>query len=141
MDAYEKLLHVFSRREKPEHFTNYRHCEDCKEFDDVLRYFKRDDISFSELGNIAWNPISSVNIEGFLYYLPALARLALGKGDSYFVDQFLIHVDKQDRLGNMNQEEKSVFRDYLIWLSEEMESEIKENLDDEDLRELINRLK
>jgi len=141
MNVYETLIEVFSRRKRPEHFTNFNHCDDCKEFDEILRSFTRENITFKELGNIAWNPISDATINGFFYYFPALSRLALGKGSEYFIDQFLIHVDNQDRLDNMSNEERQVFKDYLIWLQTEMKDELDENLDGEDLEEFINRLK
>lgn len=141
MGPYEELLRVFSKRRKPEHFTNYGHCSDCKEFDDLLRSFTRDNISFSELGNIAWNPISSANVEGFLYYMPALARLALGKGDKYFLDQFMIHVNKKERLRCMTEEEKDALRNFLVYLRHEIQLEIEENLDGNELEGFIDKLR
>ncbi len=140
MKLYEHLLQVFAHRERPKHFTNYKHCDDCKEFDDLLSSHTPDTISFKELGNIAWNPISSISKDGFLYYLPALARLALGKGDEYFIDQFLIHVDQKERLDSMTLEEKDALRSFLMHLGKAMSNEILNNLDAEDFDNLLTKL-
>jgi hypothetical protein len=140
MKEQEELLQIFAHRKKPDHFTNYKHCKECKVHDLTLINNSRENISFKELGNLSWNPISFSTIEGFLYYLPALARLAAGKGDKYFLDQFLIHVNDDARINAFTVLEKKALTKYLKWLSNEMGDEIEYNMDTEDLEILIEKL-
>lgn len=68
---------AFGAIERPEHFTNHTHCDECWEHDEVLRSRTRETLSIEDVGSQAWNPITMATPQGFAYYLPALARLAL----------------------------------------------------------------
>ncbi len=50
IEAYKQLLQVFNSRERPDHFTDYGHCEECAEHDTTLRLRNNDTISFNEVG-------------------------------------------------------------------------------------------
>jgi hypothetical protein len=63
--------------DRPEHFTNYQHCCECYEHDCELMVRDLDTLAIEDVGSQAWNPITFATPEGFAYYLPALARLAL----------------------------------------------------------------
>jgi hypothetical protein len=91
----ELLLAVqraFAAVPRPEHFTDYRHCCECAEHDATLRGATPASIGLADLGNPGWDPICFVTVEAFHYYLPALARLALGRGRDYYLDQLLFHL-------------------------------------------------
>ncbi len=79
--ADEAILHriygVFESVPKPEHFTNFEHCSECKEHDDTLRGATRETIKRESLGVGGWDPIGFSSGEGVAYYFPALARFAL----------------------------------------------------------------
>lgn len=84
---------AFSRMPRPEHFTDYKHCEECKEHDKLLRSRNRDTIQASDVDNPGWNPLNFLTPEGFLYYFPALAKLALSKdGEDFLVDFVPFHL-------------------------------------------------
>jgi hypothetical protein len=68
---------AFASCPRPEHFTNYEHCCECEEHDAELLSANIDTLSLDVVGNAGWDPICFVTPEGFAYYLPALARLAL----------------------------------------------------------------
>jgi hypothetical protein len=68
---------AFADYAKPEHFTDFSHCEECQEHDDTLRAKTRDTLQRSDLGNAGWDPISFITEEGMAYFLPTMARLAL----------------------------------------------------------------
>ncbi|GAB4190194.1 MAG: hypothetical protein Tsb002_17940 [Wenzhouxiangellaceae bacterium] len=137
MNEYQNLCNVFARRKRPEHFTDYKHCEECSDHDATLRSKDNDTISFKDVGNVSYSPISFISVEGFLYYLPGLARLAGCDGDEYFLDTFLIYFDNPERRDALNDLERKVLSDYLIFLKESMSNSIQDNLDESDLDELI----
>ena len=141
MNMYNNLYKCFASRMRPVHFTDYTHCEECAEHDATLRASDNDSISFQDVGNIAYSPISFISIEGFLYYLPGLARLAGGIEDEYFLDTFLVYLECQERRNSLNEHERKTLSDYLVYLKETIIESIQENLDSEDLDELIGWLK
>jgi hypothetical protein len=69
---------AFGGIERPEHFTNHSHCDECWEHDELLRSRDLETLAIEDVGSMAWNPITMATPLGFAYYLPALARLALG---------------------------------------------------------------
>lgn len=81
------------KADKPEHFTNYLHCDECAEHDETLRLSDVDHIGMDELGSPAWDPICFATVEGKRYYTPAFIRLSLDtvEGD-FYLDQFLFHL-------------------------------------------------
>jgi hypothetical protein len=79
---------------KPEHFTNFTHCEECLEHDQVLLGSSVDSIDFEELGYPGWDPICHVDTEGFIYYFPAFVRLCISSNnDLSYISQFLFHIN------------------------------------------------
>ncbi len=83
---------------KPEHFTNYMHCCECAEHDELLRQYDIDSIGIAELGNPGWDPICFCTDEGKKYYMPALIRLSLETiYDHFYLDQFLFHLESDGR--------------------------------------------
>ena len=86
---------AFGALGKPEHFTNFTHCEECREHDDLLRQRDRSTLLISDVGNICWQPISFSSPEGVAYYMPALARLALAEPTyeyGWYADTLQIHL-------------------------------------------------
>ena len=78
---------------RPEHFTNYNHCDECREHDETLRQSDVDSIGMEQLGNPGWDPICFCSVAGKKYYLPALIRLALTTlDDECYLDQLLFHL-------------------------------------------------
>ena len=83
MTTDSEILHslneAFSKCPRPEHFTNWTHCEECAEHDTLLCSRDVFSLTIEDVGNVGWDPISYVSPEGFAYYLPALGRLAMTK--------------------------------------------------------------
>lgn len=76
----EVLRHIgqaFAGISKPEHFTNYGHCDECEEHDNVLRARTRETLRREDLGSAGWDPITFSSEQGIAYLFPALARFAL----------------------------------------------------------------
>jgi hypothetical protein len=88
---------AFSGCPRPEHFTNYTHCEECEEHDKLLRSRNPDNFSRQDAGHGGWDPICFISPAGFAYYFPALARLALEQGPEganydWYGNQLLFHL-------------------------------------------------
>lgn len=76
-EVLRKISEAFSEVKKPEHFTNFTHCDECKEHDDTLRARTRETLQRQDLGNAGWDPISFCGGEGIGYLFPTLARFSL----------------------------------------------------------------
>lgn len=87
-----------------------------------------------------WNPISFSDVDGFLYYVPALAKLAEGSGDEYFLDQYLIHLDRDERIAAMNSSERAALRDHLEYLRDKLRDQIEFSVDLPALEDVANKL-
>jgi hypothetical protein len=94
-EILDEIAREFAACPRPEHFTDYTHCCECYEHDEVLRSRDRDTLGAEDVGNPGWDPICFVTPEGFAYYLPALARLALSEPDparDSYVSQLAFHL-------------------------------------------------
>ena len=80
----DQTKQAFSDAPRPEHFTDFNHCGECQEHDDLLRSRDLDTLKLEDVGKPGWNPICFITPEGFCYYFPALARLALTEPTSDF---------------------------------------------------------
>jgi hypothetical protein len=90
---------AFETGPRPAHFTNYMHCCECAEHDDVLCSRDITSLRVEDVNNAAWDPICFLTTEGFRYYLPALVRLALESStsqDSWYLPQLLFHLIGDD---------------------------------------------
>ena len=124
IDWKQRAKEVFGAP-KPEHFTNYRHCCECFEHDEVLRRSEVESIGLKELGSPAWDPICFSSPEGVKYYLPAMVRLTLDNIENpqqNYLDQFLFHLildGKNNRLVEAcNREQRTFIADFLEFLIE-----------------------
>ena len=80
---------------KPEHFTNYEHCEECAERDETLRLHDRATLKVQDIGNPGWDPLCFASPQGKAYYFPALARFALAPPTceyGWYGGQLLFHL-------------------------------------------------
>lgn len=93
MNLVIKAKAVFNDK-KPEHFTDFGHCEECYAHDQTLINHDIDSIGLSQLGNPGWNPLCFSSSEGIKYYLPALVRLSLETvHKEFYLGQFLLHLE------------------------------------------------
>lgn len=137
MNTLEKLLAAFSSRRRPTNFTDYTHCHECADHNETLRSRDLDSLSFNDVGSVGYSPIGYISLDGFLYYLPALARLANATGDKYFLDTFLIYMENKEWRIALTTSEREALVDYLVNLKISLADEIQKNNDERDLEELI----
>lgn len=80
---------------RPEHFTDFTHCEECAGHDEVLRSRDIHTLRIEDVENPGWDPICFTTPEGFAYYMPALVRLALAEPvepHAWYGGQLLFHL-------------------------------------------------
>jgi hypothetical protein len=86
---------AFADFERPEHFTDYKHCEECAEHDALLRSRGPGTPRAVDVGNPGRDPLCYVSPAGFGYLLPGLARQALsepGPQEERYTPQLLFHL-------------------------------------------------
>jgi hypothetical protein len=138
-ELIEEALVLFPESYRPDHFTNHNHCEECRDHDKTLLAHTRENISYEELGNPAWDPICFVNEDGFKYYFPALIRLALaGTGKDYYIDQFLFHITQNSSCKPFSREQSGFVVKVLEYLLENKTDEIDNCLDTDDIFNAID---
>ena len=92
VDWVEEAKRIFAV-DKPTHFTDFGHCEECAEHDETLRSGSVGKIGIEKLGNPGWDPMCFCSAEGMKYYFPALVRLSVETiAEEYYFDQMLFHL-------------------------------------------------
>lgn len=94
-EAMAAVDQAFGSLPKPEHFTNFTHCEECAEHDELLRSRTRETLAFQDVGNPGWEPMCFSSPEGVAFYLPSLARLTFAEppyGYDWYGHQLLFHL-------------------------------------------------
>lgn len=99
IEADNKVLRTidesFGTAGRPEHFTNYMHCDECADHDELLQERARETLKIEDVGNPGWDPLCFTSPEGLAYFFPALARLALAEptyGYGWYGNQLLFHL-------------------------------------------------
>ena len=122
--ALTRINDVFSRIPRPAVFVDPAHCCECAEHNATLAAHDPDTISLAELGRPSWDPICFVqDIDAFRYYLPALARLACGQGEQYYLSQLLFHLNGA-RINALSDGERAALAAFLTALTEAFPEEI-----------------
>ena len=129
---------IFGPIERPEHFTNHKHCCECAEHDAELLGYTPDSIPRKALGTMGWDPITFTSDHGFRYYLPGLIRIVLSEtGDNSYLEQFLWHTlgdaVHYDRYPACSQQEREVVWQALNCLLETRAKDIEDELLTDDL--------
>ena len=90
----ESVRRAFSGIERPEHFGDYLHCNECAEHDELL--CKRDlrTLELNDVNNPGWDPICYCSPQGKAYYMPALVAFALTDDSAFpYWQQLLFHLE------------------------------------------------
>lgn len=123
-DILERVQQAFAGCRRPEHFGSYTHCEECAEADELFRARDIHTLSIGDVG-IPGGPMCFISPEGFVYYLPALARLALAEPDAFYgwygsqlFSQLCSDGRRNDRLLACTPEQRHVVVEFLHHLAE-----------------------
>ena len=144
-EIIKKAFELPSLAARPEHFTNYNHCCECKEHDEELLAHTPQTITREALGTMGWDPITFTTDEGFRHYLPGMIRVVLTEtGDQSYYEQFLWHVlgDRLEykRMDICTEQEREVICDTLNYLLHNKTEEIEIECLTEDLLNAIELL-
>ena len=131
MDWIKESKKIFNL-DKPAHFTNYKHCEECAEHDETLLSANIDCIGLSELGNPGWDPICFCTPIGKKYYMPSFIRLSLETiNKEFYLGQFLFHLEadgKENKLYlSCTQEQRSFVYEFISFIFNEYTKQLKSN--------------
>jgi|SRR5215208_3359279 len=93
-EIIDVVMKAFAFEPRSQHFTNYLHCDECAEHNDLLSSRDLQGLRLEDVNNAGWDPIWIITDEGFRYYLPSLARLALESSASigWYLSQLLFHL-------------------------------------------------
>jgi hypothetical protein len=132
-----KLQAEFGGVSRPEHFTDPAHCAECAEHDATLRSKDVDSIRRADLGQLGWDPITFTTPQGFAYYFPALARVALehstSSRDDWYVAVLLSNLSPpgttfDERLHFLSLSQRSAIAQFLEHLLSSREHELRSHL-------------
>jgi hypothetical protein len=135
-DVLVAIRRAFADVPRPEQFTDCRHSSDRAEHEQTLRAHTPDTISLEQVGNAGWDPICFVTIEGFKYFMPGLARLALARG---YIAEFLFQLN-DDRIAGFTNEQRLATRHLLEFIRDEMPDEVKQWMAEHELTDRIQAL-
>lgn len=96
-------------------------------------------VSLEQVGSPAWDPVCYLTDEAWRYFMPGFARLALGRGGHYYLDQFLFHLES-GRVNCLNAKQCRVLSAFIDHLYETMADEIEGNMDDKSLGRVMDLL-
>lgn len=114
MDWVNEAKRVFSA-DKPAHFTNYLHCEECLEHDETLLDSDIDKIGLEELGKPGWDPVCFCTAEGIKYYMPSFVRLSIATmNDDFYLEQFLFHLESNGKDNDLYQSCSEEQRQFIL---------------------------
>jgi hypothetical protein len=129
-EALEHLAEAFHACPRPDHFTNFGHCEECAEHDETLRELTPGTLTIEIVGNPGWDPICFISPEGFAYFLPGLARLAFG--DSFigsYAAQLFWHLisngPNNERFMHCSEKQRCAVAKFVAYLIEARATEIE----------------
>ena len=83
---------AFGASPRPEHFTDFLHCDECAEHDELLRSRDRDTLTFDDVGNPGWDPLTASSPAGIAYVMPTLVRMAVTDQDRFGMLWFAGHL-------------------------------------------------
>jgi hypothetical protein len=139
IEADDKVLatidEVFGAINKPEHFTNYAHCCECAEHDELLRERTRETLKIEDVGNPGWDPLCFTSPDGIAYFFPTLARLALTEPTynyGWYANQLLFHLYSGFKENNFynscNEKQRAAVANLLAHIIETRSSLVEEYL-------------
>ena len=135
----------FSSFERPEHFTNYTHCEECAEHDVTLQQCALHDIGSNQVGTISWNPISLLTTDAYGYVMPRLIELSLNlelnMADEFILFDWLIYITpgpENNRGKGFSKKQRLVILNTLKYIEKQIWPGIDENYHEEILHDAIS---
>jgi hypothetical protein len=137
--ALNLMYQAFQDCPRPEHFTDFQHCEECAEHDDTLLSRTPITITRQDVGNPGWDPISFISPAGFRYYLAGLARLVVEEPVAeydWYAAQFFWHLisDGPDnaRFLACSREQRTVVANFIGYIIETRSQQLEDQCIEDD---------
>jgi hypothetical protein len=134
---------AFGSCRRPESFiVDWEASKECSEYEKRLRARSVETLTRNDVGDIGRDPLNFISPEGFLYFFPALARLALqepaGNGSTWFGERLPAYLtnnlSKNKHLKACNEAQKRAVVTLLDHLKRTRFSHFDEWVGREDLR-------
>ena len=126
--------------DKPRHFTDFRHCDECAEHDETLLAATLEEIGMDELGNPGWDPVCFCSAEGMKYYFPAFVRLSLETvSDEFYFSQLLFHLEADGRENRLLRKCTPAQRDFVAAFIAYMMASFPDEIEDAEATEDARR--
>jgi hypothetical protein len=140
-EVLTKIDAVFGKLPRPVQFVrNPKHCDECEEHEETLAKLTPETIGLNDVDSPAWDPMTSASDTCYQYFMPGLVRLALGKGEEYYLDRLLFHLDS-GRIDAMDSAQKSALVDFLWFVYEANPEEVdSKHLGDVEWARVIDKL-
>lgn len=130
----EEAYFDFSSFKRPEHFTNYGHCEECALHDAALQQCALRDIGSIQVGTISWNPISFLTTDAYGYVMPRLIELSLNlelnMANELILFDWLIYITpspENNRGRGFSKKQKLVILNTLKYIEKQIWPTVEEN--------------
>jgi hypothetical protein len=143
-ELIDNLYLAFNCYARPEHFTDYKHCDECLEHDQTMNSADLKTLNGSHVGTAGWSPFSFLTTEGFGYYMPRLLELSVrrekNKHGESVLSILLFHLAPSkdyDRFSGYSDVQRKVVLEALKLMLERHQSEIVEEFIQEDLESAI----
>lgn len=140
----DRLYSEFSDYARPEHFTDYEHCDECAEHDETMQSADLETLTAAHMGTGGWSPLSFLTEEAFGYYMPRLMELALIEDRNVHGEPFatliMFHLNPTsdyDRFSAYTPSQCEAILDALLYIQKRHRETIVEYLFDEDLEPAI----
>jgi hypothetical protein len=130
---------AFAGLPRPEHFTDFEHCSECKEHDDLLRSRTLDTLAIDDVSNPCWQPVCFLNPEGWLYFFPAFVRLTFANPQDSFLGQFLFFLTDAiaEHFAAFSHSQKATVRAFLHHVRESHQKLVCNHASEKELAEAI----
>jgi hypothetical protein len=138
-DMSELVNRAFADSPRPEHFTDYRHCSECAEHDDLLRSRNLETLAIEDINNGGWQPLCFLSPEGWRYYFSAFVRLTFANLQDSFLEQFLFFLPRaaDEDFSLFNLDQRAAVRAFLYHVREQHMDLVEDERCESELQEAI----
>jgi len=143
-DLLAEVERLFGASARPDHFTNFTHCSECAQHDELLRSRRKGELRAEDVSYSGWDPICFVSYEAFRYLLPDLVRLALldpDASDEWSFPNLLFHLTYEAReneyLNAFSPDERAAVATFLRHMAETRRDALERYCDLDDTNDAV----
>jgi hypothetical protein len=120
--------------------VNPHHCDECADHEATMQAVTPQTLTLEQVGSPAWDPVCFLSAAAFCYFMPGLARLALGTGEHYYLDSLLFHLEQGFRIDAFTADQRRAVHDLLDFCLTSMLDEIDASMDLDRLGRVLDSL-